>query len=257
MLEPKLIQILEELFAIGGNHDIAKTALIRQKLTDFMVDNNLFLKDQDKNFIMVKDTIRFIDAHTNLATTTDRDKASVCLKPFFRRLYIILPEDWNYYELKFLINSLHLVEDIKQALRLGYKSLTIVSKFKDLDNSGALESSIICNVCNRILYAKYFDNHVHDKIDLAQEFNKWFEEFERLAKKSSKIELDFLVTKIRKALFFRDRQLVGELLNELKTRYDEKVFDTINNAVIMYYTKFDSIKSNSIFDSRTIEGGEC
>jgi len=238
MLEPKVIELLQDLFAAGSNHDIEKNILIRTKLVNFMTDNNLFLKDQNKNFIMIKDAIRFIDAHTILATTTNQNEAGICLKPFFRRLYVILPENWNYYELKFLIGSLHLVEDIKQALRLGYKSLTVVSKFENAENKGVFESAIICNVCNRILYAKYFDNTVNDKINLTLEFDSWFEKLENMPKKDSEIEFHFLLTKIKKALFFQNRQLVGELLGELQTEYDEKIFDVVNKEVITYYTQF-------------------
>ena len=236
MLEPKVIELLEEVFAIGGNHDTAKIILMRKKLVDFMTDNNLFLKERDENFVIIKDAIRFIDAHTILATTTSQHEASTCLNPFFKRLYMMRQEKWNYYELKFLISSLQLVEDIKRALSLGLKSLTIVSKF---NNAHTLKSSIICNVCYRILYAQYFGDHDSiGNINLALEFNNWFRELERMPKKDNDIELDFLVTKVRKALFFQNRELINELLNELKTNYGENLFDVINEEVITYYTQF-------------------
>ena len=236
MLEPKLIEILEELFAIGGNHDTVKTFSIRKKLIDFMIDHNLFLKDSDKNFIMIKDTIRFIDAHTNLATTTNRNEASTCLKPFFKRLNEMQPDDWNYYELHLLISSLHLVDKVKQALDLGTKSIIAIAKFEDINNVDLLESCVACNICYRILYAKYFDNI---KMDLTNHFETWFKKLENLAKEDSKIELDFLVTKIRQALFYQNRKLIRELLDELKTKYDEKIFDIVSKEVGTYYIKFD------------------
>ncbi|MCL2355116.1 MAG: hypothetical protein FWC68_04530, partial [Oscillospiraceae bacterium] len=62
MLKTKLTEIIDDFFAIGGNHDLEKYKEIRKKLLDFIRDEELFLNADDPNYILAIDTIRFIDA---------------------------------------------------------------------------------------------------------------------------------------------------------------------------------------------------
>jgi len=236
MLQPKLIELLEELFSIGGNHDIKKKVEIRQKIIDFMTADNLFLKNDDDNFIMIKDTIRFIDAQNEFAITTNRDGASAHIKCFFDRISKMQPEQWNYYELKLLVSSLFLIEKIDQAFKLGDNALIAIQQFEDINKVDVFKSSVACNICCRILYAKYFDNV---KTNLSDQFERWFEKLEVLAKEDNHIALDYLVTQIRKAVFYQKRDEIRELLEELETKHNKKIFDVVFKEVSIYYPKFD------------------
>jgi len=54
MLKPRLIKVVEEVFAIGGNHNAAKDMELREKLLDFLrEEDHLILPNDDENLMLV------------------------------------------------------------------------------------------------------------------------------------------------------------------------------------------------------------
>jgi len=231
MLRPELIEMLEQLFAIGGNQDTIKYIKIRKKLVAFLKTED-FLVDYkpDENLLVARDAIHFIDANIIYAKSSNIMEAGNVLKPFFERLLQL--DKWNFYELTFLISLIHFNESVEQALKLNSKATHAIRRFGASGNVVFLKSSLSCNMCCRLLSAKFFDKDIN--IDLINmEFHKWYHELESLVRDNDKLALDFLVAKIRKAVFNTEVTEIDELLKELKKKY-KKVYDLIISEVDFY-----------------------
>jgi len=232
-MKSELIEILEELFAIGGNHDILKALELRRKLKVFLNHDEQLLGDQNsENVVIAKDAIRFIDANNTYANTSSVVEAGRHLNSFFDRL--LNQEKWNRYELKIFIGSSHLTKDVEQAIRLGVEAIIKFVEFYDDSRTGVLEGLLSCNICSRILHAKYFDD-VDEKYFLSSEFKKWFSRLRHLAQEHEELELSNLVTKVRYALFEKNDVWIIEHMQELEN-YDKKIVDLINREIHFYRT---------------------
>jgi len=236
MLQPKLIELLEELLAIGGNHDSIKTIKMRNKFFDYIRVEEFILNHlDDETFILATDAIRFIDAHNIFASKTNQREASIHLKPFFDRLNGTQLDTWNRYELRFLINSIHLTEAIEQAVELSEKAMKLLVKF--YENKDHMECALACNMCAHLLYTKYFCTNVD--VDLiANEFKIWLRRLEKVAGNDNdgRLSLMLLVTKIREALFHHSTHEAHQLQGELEKYYDEAIAKSVNNEIHLYTT---------------------
>jgi len=246
MLKPELIEMLEVLFAIGGNHDRLKSIAIKNRLLDFLKREELLLDGQnDGNINLANDAIRFIDASNVYAITTSRIEAGVHMQPFFERLIHL--DNWNYYVINFLVSSLVFTENVEQALELSAKATQNIIKFRNVNNTDILEGYLASNVCSRILYAEFFDSDV--KIDLAQEFRNWFSKLKRLVEKNNMLELISLVTQIKRALFYQVPEEIAKLCLEVDANYNEKIADMVKGEVSFYL-------ASEKYKSKFFKGGE-
>jgi len=240
MLKPELIEILEELFTIGGNFDRLKSIELKNRLLDFIKAEQLSLDYQDNgNTILSHDVISFIDANNVYAATTNRIEAGIHMQPFFERLINL--NDWNYYEIKFLVSSLIFTENVKQALDLGTLATQNLIKFRNINKTDVLEGYLASNICSRILYAKYFDNNI--EVDLSEQFDVWFLKLKNLAKKNSVLELTFIATQIRRTLLYQVPEETAELCRKVEVIYTEKIADMIKGE-ISFYLRSEKYKSN-------------
>jgi len=235
MIDSELLELLEELFTIGGSHDISKSIEIRKKLKEFLIKDEYLLGNQsNENVITAKTAIRFIDANNVYANTSDVTKASMYLNGFFNNL-ISKKENWTYYEAQFLIASCHLTQSVEQTVLLGNKAISSFVNFYDNDYLGIMEGILSCNICARILYAEYFEEGINSKEYLADEFKNWFTKLRLLAQKHHELELSNLVTKIRYSLFNKEKEWVDKYLEELENNYGPQIAKVINREVL-YYT---------------------
>jgi len=236
MLQPKLIELLEELLALGGNHDSTKTIKMRNKFFDYIRAEEFVLNRlDDENFILATDAIRLIDAHNIFASKTNQREASIHLKPFFDRINETQINTWNRYELRFLINSIHLTGAVEKAVELSEKAMKSLVKF--YENKEQMECALACNMCAHLLYTKYFCTNIDLNL-LANEFKIWLRRLEKVAENDndSKLPLMLLVTKIREALFHQSAHEAHQLHGELEKYYDEAIAKSINNEIHSYTT---------------------
>ena len=228
MLKLELTIILKELFALGGNHDPEKALGVRKKLVGFINEEELYLKrEYSEDFETAKAAIYLIDAMNVYATTSDRVEGYLHMKPFFERL--IQFEIWGYYDLHLFISSINFIVKIEDAIELSSKALKAMENFKDAHNTAVMEGVLACNMCSRLLYAKYFDES--SKVDLAEHFNRWFSRLEPLVEINYELSLPFLATEIRQALFNQDDKQLQELCKDLHEGYDEDVESAITNEI--------------------------
>jgi len=247
MLKPKLIEILENLFSTGGNYNKLKLIEVKNRLLDFIDAERLSSDSQNNaNAILAEDAVCFIDANNIYATTTNRVEASKHMQSFFKRLTEL--DEWNYYEIKFLVSSLIFTEDVKQALELSELATLKIVKFRNISKTDVLEGYLSFNLCSRILYAKYFDHHIED--DLSKSFDTWFLKLKHLAEKNNILELIFIVTEIKRTLFYQIPEETGELCRKVEGRYSEKIADMIKGEVSFYL-------GSESYKSKYFEGGDC
>jgi len=233
MLKLELIEMLKQMFALGGNHETFKSSEVRKKLLGFLKaekEEFLLSYQNNENIIVAIDAIRFIDANNIFAKTSNRIEAGIPVKPFFERLMQL--DNWNFYELKFLISLLAFTKNTEQLVELAIKAEQTIRNFRVIDNTDISEGYLACNVCSRLLYAKYFDDDV--QTDLAGEFSKWFSNLERLTESNSELELLFLATKIRQSIFNKNFQKIDDLFKIAETNYDERLVKVVKSEICFY-----------------------
>jgi len=234
MIQLELAEILDKMFAIGGNHNTEKAFEIRNNLLDLHSIEDVLLKPYDANIIMTKDAINFLDASAIHAQTTDTVRANAYMAPFFERL--LQSDEWNYYEIKLLVSSMYLTESIEQALELCSKAVKRIVDFQIVDSMDILEGGLACNMCARLLYAKYFENNT--KIDLANEFETQLHKLKQLEDANYKLVIPLRITKIRQAVFNQDQELIDELIEKLDEDYGDynDITNIVKNGVHFYIT---------------------
>jgi len=164
LLKPKLEAIIEEFFELIGNHDLDKYNEVRNRLLNFIRDEELFLDTTDRNFIFATNLIRLIDADKVYAGTTNSKEAYLYAKPFLECFIESDLNAWDYYELKLLIASINFTESIEQAMELALKIDKRAHQFKRVRLTEMLQATLAVNMSARILNAKYFDENI--QIDL-------------------------------------------------------------------------------------------
>ena len=231
MLKPKLIKILEKLFALGGNHDTERLLEFRDEFLGFLKeDDQILMPHNNENIVIAKDAIHFIDALNAYATTTNRVEAGSYVKHFFDRL--IGSEKWNYYEIKFLIGVLSLTSDVKQALSLANKAIQALMDFGADPRFQLLSGLIAYHTISRVLYAKFFENN-HD-IDLEDTFSQWLLKLKHQAIAEPELRIHFDVAEIKRAILMKDMQEINRLMQDFEKNYDEKIVKVISNEVNFY-----------------------
>jgi len=236
MVKPRLTRIVEELFAIGGNYDLAKYMEVRRKLVEFLQEeDHVILSDDDKNIRLAKDLIRFIDADIVYARETDNREVYSHIKSFLKRMMDKAESsNWNYDELRLLVSSIHMTESIEQAETLFSKANAGIIAFKRRRLTHYLEGALVCNMIARILDAKHFDDDV--TINLADKFSSmviWLENLVDNHKNSKYLEMLWQVTKVRRAIFNKDSNGIFELCDSL-AQYDERLKQMMINEVDSY-----------------------
>lgn len=253
MLKPRLTKIVEEVFAIGGNHQPAKDMELREKLIDFLKEeDHLILSDDDENIRLAKDVIHFIDADRLLAKTMNNKEAYHHVKPFLERL--LISDSWHYDELRLLISSINFTENIEQAINLAAKAEERIFEFKRFRSTDILDGYLALNMCARILNAKYFDRDV--KISLAPQFTYWLNKLKYLVESNKELELALLITKVRRDIFNRDESDIFTLCDDLIPRYDEKIGQMIRNEVDFYIEAGVFEKKKVVKEFELENGGE-
>ena len=159
MLKPRLTKVVEEVFGAGGNHDLATDMTCREKLLDFLrEEDHLILPLDDANFMLARDMIHFIDADNVYAETTSSKEAFPYMKLFLERMMASEFETWHYYDLKLLIASIQFTESFEQARQLASRAKKRIIQFKHVRPTESLQGYLALNMCARILNAKHVDD---------------------------------------------------------------------------------------------------
>lgn len=234
MIKPELLAITNELFAIGGNHNIPKLIAVRNKLLEFIKINEYFLTEGgelDENFIIAKDTIRLIDASNIYANTNNSRDAYHQMKPFFERVKRDFTE-LNYYDIELIVCSIEYTKSAEEAHEIATKALKKLVDFRDSRNTNMLEGALAVNVCACLLRAKY--SNYDSEIDLTETFDTWFSRLERLVEKAKRLEYPFLLTQVRQAIFYKNQEQINACYEQLKASCDEDIISLISNEIEFY-----------------------
>jgi len=235
MLKPRLTAIVNDFFATGGNHDLDKSMEIRQKLIDFLREEDILLGCQnDENVILSRDIISLITAEGIYAETTNGMDGYHYMKSFLQRIMSTSTDNWNYYDLRILVSSMQYTESVEQAIELASKIENRIIKFKMVRSTDNLEGVLACNMCSRLLSAKYIDDV---RIDLVNPFECWMIKLENLVeanKNSEYLELLWHITQIRRDIFESDNSRIFTLCDDLIPRYNEQIGQMIRNEVNFY-----------------------
>ena len=231
MLEPKLIEILEEYFAIDHFQNPLALIAFRKRFIAFLrAEENLLAPVDDQNIVIAKDIIRLIDANNTYTTSSNRNAASAHLKPFFDRL--LGCEKWGYYDLKALSEAIMFAPTAEFAVELGSKSIMPIVNIRLAGSSDKIQGDLAGSICSRLLYAKYFDDEVI--VDLQDKFMTWFKKLERLAENNKELAIPYLYNQVRHALFYQNQEEIFRLCDEVKKDAVEQSANAVISTVGFY-----------------------
>ena len=231
MLEPRLIELLEEFFAIEDVHIPANLIPVRKKLLDFLrIEENILASVTDANLLVAKDLIRLIDAYNIYTTTSNRMSSSDCIQPLFDRL--LTYSEWSYYDLAILADALMFAPTAEFAIDFGAKSIMPLVNVRLAASSDIIQAKIASSICSRLLYAKYFDDEV--TADLDEKFMTWFKKLERLAENNQILARSYLHNQVRHALFYQNQEEIFRLCNEVKKDTREQNANSVISTVGFY-----------------------
>jgi len=240
----ELAIILKELFGLKGNHSPEKLLEKRKKLKKFISDEELYFEaGYSEDFEISKDAIHFIDATNICATTPEKIKGYIHMKPLFQRLMKL--DTWNYYDIQLFIGSINFITTVEEAAELASKAMKVIHAFRGTHNTDVMEGVLACNMCSFLLHTKYFSDNV--KVDLTSQFNSWFSRIEPLEELNYELSFPFMATEIRQALFNQDDKRLHELCEELHEIHEEEIECAIKNE-INFYTNSPKYKA--------LQGGE-
>lgn len=212
--------LLKRLFNLEGNHNPEKLLDVRESLVAFININELYVDAQDdEDFELARDAIRFIDALNTYAETSNKEKGYSHLRSFFKRLE--KTDKWNYYDLHLFVGSINFIATVDETIALATTVIKIMDNFKSIRDTTVLEGIFACNMCSRILYSKYFEDSTRS--DLANHFDHWFSKIERLREINDyDLGLPFIVTEIREAIFYQKEDKLEKLSTELYEAFGEE-----------------------------------
>jgi len=222
MLKSRLIEILEDYFAVDAVFEPKELIDFRKKLIDFLrAEENLLVYDADPNILAAKDMIHLLDAHNTHITTYNRDLACKHIQPFFDRLLATPSEQWGHYDLRILSDAVAFAPTAEITVELGAKSIMPIVNGRLAGSTDIIQGMLAGRICSRLLYAKYFDPPT--TVDLGDKFSTWFKKLERLAENNEGLSLQYLLNQIRHALFHQNQEELFRLNDEMRQNYPEQV----------------------------------
>jgi len=226
------MRVVDEFLAIGGNHDLEEYDKYRNKMLDFLrEEDHLILPPDDKNLVLARDVIFFIDASKIYALETNSKEAYPPAKPFLERMLASDFNDWHYYDLALLISSINFTESFEQARQLASKAEKQILQFKRVRTTGSLQAALACNMCARILNAKYLDRDEPATFH----FENWMGKLKLLANDDKDFELLWLVAQLRWNIYNIETKQMKATRDHIVSRFDEKIGIRIKNEVDFYF----------------------
>jgi len=236
-LKPRLTDIVLELFEVGFNHDPKHDKAIKEKLVDFLKEeDNILALDSDVNVRLARDAAHFAIADRIYAETTNSKEAYHYMESFLKRMMETAPADWHYYDLKIVISSIHFTKDVEQAIVLAKKADERIIGFQIARLTHNLEGALAANMCARVLNAKYCDDEVI--ADLTDQFESWMIRLENLIdshKDSEFLEMALHITKIRRDIF-NNKSSIITYCDDLLPQFDKSIAKMVQNEVKFYYS---------------------
>jgi len=230
MLQPRLMRAVDEFLAIGGNHDLEEYDKYRNKMLDFLrEEDHLILPPDDENLVLARDVVHFIDASKVYAKTTSSKEAYPHGRQFLERMLASDFNNWHYYDLALLISSVHLTESFEQARQLASKAEKRILQFQRIGTTNIWQGYLAFNMCGRILNAKYMD----DKPS-ALHFETWMEKLKLLVEVDKDLELAWHITQIRWAIFNEDNSQILIYLDSLVADLGRKIGLMVRNEIEFY-----------------------
>jgi len=234
-----LIELLENLFAIGGNHQQNRLIKLKEEFLDYLRDNAMDLFVNPNNHILARDSVLFIDAVNMRATTNDRQKAYSIAKPILDRFAVL--KEWNFYEIKLFIGLCSYTSHFQEALAHTIHANLQLAKFKREPRYMHTLAILHYNLMGRLLEAKYFDKLPDDEQKVLKNvFSRFMGESLLLCESKPYFKQVLL---LRNALFEQDALAINKACSKLVGLVsDETTLDMILNDV-NFYVDSDEYKS--------------
>ena len=218
----KMHDLLEELFAIGSNHKVEELNAVRQKMVEY---------SKTDNDVLIRDAICFIDAVINLFEVDERKEAYKIMAPVFERL--VNKDKWSFYDIT-LSSLCTVAETFEEAYISTQQALNQIDQYSSEPRYKRLKLSLLRNLCERLLIAKYKDPHY---VKQGGEIENIFAEYiEKALDFSETVEDKTLGARllVHKGIFYKDLHTIDEGMKVLETLHDDALYEMMEEEIKEY-----------------------
>jgi len=207
-------QLLDEMFAIGGNQDMGKIKEMKGKLSYYLVTSG----GDDQ----VEDGLRMLEAFAIAAQDKYSGASGEIVAPMLARLSNT--NEWDFYDIRLVAAVLGVINTADQAYEFAEKALEKLEKHSHEKRYTGIKLTIRVNTITRLLRAKYFDLQ---SLISAEELEKRFSAYVGAALAicdEGDFQIHKAVTTIRKGLFYQDNELTNKGFGQLKDTGADEVY---------------------------------
>jgi len=201
-------KLIDELFSVGGNHDLEKSRLVEAKLLEYL---NTYGDDAQ-----ICDALSILEISANESEKNDLDLSRELAESIFIRLS--RADVWDFYDIKILATVVGYAETYQQMCKLIDKALKKLEEHRHEAKYGSTKLCIYMNALHRLSRAKFFD--IEDLND-----TKWLKKLEKVFVsyfdaimaicEGDDFALHKTIAEVRKGIFFEKYEPVKEGLTSL------------------------------------------
>ena len=210
-------KLLDEVFAVGGNHDLKKLKAAEIKLVDYIRENG--------NDPQINDALRMLKMFADENEHNDYEQSAETVAPVYERLSHA--DEWDFYDIRIFGAVIGYEETYEKSLELAEYALKKLEKYSDKKQYPNIKLSIHMNILLRFLRARYFDlddmNDTRALEKLESSFIEHFDAAMTILENDGSPVWKAIIT-ARKGIFFRDNKLMGESFSVLENAKEPEAY---------------------------------
>ena len=207
-------QLLDEMFAMGGNHDIDKINTMKDKLSHYLEVNG--------SDVQIEDGFRVLEAHAIEFQGNNSEISREISKPIFDRLSNTA--EWDFYDIRLLTAVVGYSYASEQTYKLAEIALEELEDYSHEERYIFIKLAIRMNTVHRLLRAKYFDSdNLIPSNELATRFSNYFDAAMAICEEGE-FPIHKAVLKIRKGLFYQDKSLSNRGFRQLIKTGEKEIY---------------------------------
>ena len=247
-------ELLNNLFAIGGNFKPEENKIVEAKLQEYFKTNENDLQIRDALIILRTFEIEY--KYNDLKTCCE---LSV---PIFERLDNM--SEWDFYDIRILTCIVHYADTYMQSHTVATKALKALENHSHENRYIFIKRAILVNMTSRLLRAKFYESDTQESNkNLSELFSQYVNLIAPLSEGNTFIPL-IAVAKIREGIFFEDTNLINNTFKLIKENEEHELYKVLQDELREYKynigldkvskRQFDDIVGENIKNIRTSRG---
>ena len=217
-------KLLDEVFSIGGNHNLERYDELVASLLDYLKINGADSQ--------ICDALSILEASRIESEQNDFESGYEVTAPIFKRLTHV--DAWDFYDIKILATVIDYAETFEQMHMLVQVALEKLEKYSDEKKYISTKVCIHTNALRRLVRARYYDledmSNRDDLKTLEDTFMSYYDTIMALCEVED-FPIHKMVVPLRKGIFFNDADQIAEGFAALKYAHEDEVYRLLEDEV--------------------------